>query len=611
MGAVQSLMSSEGAAAAGTLVFAGALGYSVTKLAKQEPETRGAPGGEKAAEKGETGGGKKKGKKQGAGDGAVEVKAAPTSTSTAQVIPGSFDAPTSGPSAPAADTDTTTGGAKSKPRKGKTKQVSRGPAASPSTAQTSGVDLDGGSVPSTLPNEAQPPTASTSRSKSKKSKKKKNYALGATTTGGAGASVSSLALPSANANASTTGSSTSKTGEASAVVADVAAPPVPSAGGEGEGANTAPRGSKSRDTLIPGDTSSTEDEDDDDGDDGDEKPFLTSLSLSGSKRLPAQHPMGLPKSGSGSGPSSFSLPGQQKSQHQQAYSDTDNSWTHVRRVGRHKHPSGNTSSLAHHSTSAAELTTSDAGVVSSMTDDGYPSSSPMVERVEVTEDEEGEAPAHGLGSGSPYVRASSSNDGSGTNPNTNTNTNTVTQRKTLAERILPKPRKTGVEDMLETPDHPTLTRVVRVRPLPGEKPPTGFSWADYEDVHIDEGAGHDADGEDDGWGVVRSRRSRSDRAPSSTVTGTGGTDAGGGGTSQSGKAPGTATTKKQRQHAKKREATKTAKAEAETQRLATLAKHKQQLENMRIMEQISKKTGKTASGGMTASVDDNGNLVWE
>jgi hypothetical protein len=62
--------------------------------------------------------------------------------------------------------------------------------------------------------------------------------------------------------------------------------------------------------------------------------------------------------------------------------------------------------------------------------------------------------------------------------------------------------------MLETPDHPTVSRVMRVRPMPGEKPAGGFSWADYEDVHVDEGAGHDADGEDDGWGVVRSRRSR-------------------------------------------------------------------------------------------------------
>lgn len=50
------------------------------------------------------------------------------------------------------------------------------------------------------------------------------------------------------------------------------------------------------------------------------------------------------------------------------------------------------------------------------------------------------------------------------------------------------------------PEHPTLSRVMRVQPLPNEKPAPGFSWRDYEDV--------DADGEDDGWGVVKSKRSR-------------------------------------------------------------------------------------------------------
>jgi hypothetical protein len=45
-----------------------------------------------------------------------------------------------------------------------------------------------------------------------------------------------------------------------------------------------------------------------------------------------------------------------------------------------------------------------------------------------------------------------------------------------------------------------------VRPPPGEKPAKGFSWEDYEGVHVDE---DDASGEDDGgWGVVRSRRSQ-------------------------------------------------------------------------------------------------------
>jgi hypothetical protein len=61
--------------------------------------------------------------------------------------------------------------------------------------------------------------------------------------------------------------------------------------------------------------------------------------------------------------------------------------------------------------------------------------------------------------------------------------------------------------MLETPDYPTVSRVMRVQPLPDEKPASGFSWADYEDVHAGEnvGGGNEADGEDDGWGVVKSK----------------------------------------------------------------------------------------------------------
>lgn len=69
-------------------------------------------------------------------------------------------------------------------------------------------------------------------------------------------------------------------------------------------------------------------------------------------------------------------------------------------------------------------------------------------------------------------------------------------------------------------------------------------------------------------------------------------------------------TKKQRQHAAKREAQKAAKADAEQDRLATLAKHKRELERARMAEQ-TKTTKKTASGGMSAYVDENGKLVWQ
>jgi hypothetical protein len=61
--------------------------------------------------------------------------------------------------------------------------------------------------------------------------------------------------------------------------------------------------------------------------------------------------------------------------------------------------------------------------------------------------------------------------------------------------------------MLETPDYPTLARVIRVQPLPEEKPASGFSWGDYEDVRVTtDGGENDADGEDDGWGVVKTKR---------------------------------------------------------------------------------------------------------
>jgi len=167
-------------------------------------------------------------------------------------------------------------------------------------------------------------------------------------------------------------------------------------------------------------------------------------------------------------------------------------------------------------------------------------------------------------------------------------------RRTLAEKMLPKGRKTGVDDMLETSDYPTVSRVMRVQPRADEKPVPGFSWGDYEDVHV---AADDADGEDDGgWGVVRSRSRRSDKQEQEKTT--------------SQPTESAAETKKQRQNAAKREAQKVAKAEAEAERLATLARHKRELEKTRIAEQYAQKSGKKSSNA-TASVDDRGHLVWD
>ena len=70
-------------------------------------------------------------------------------------------------------------------------------------------------------------------------------------------------------------------------------------------------------------------------------------------------------------------------------------------------------------------------------------------------------------------------------------------------------------------------------------------------------------------------------------------------------------TKKQRQNARKKELAKSAKAEAEVARLEGLAKHKRELERLRIIEQSQQGGGKRPSGGMQATVDDRGKLVWE
>ena len=165
----------------------------------------------------------------------------------------------------------------------------------------------------------------------------------------------------------------------------------------------------------------------------------------------------------------------------------------------------------------------------------------------------------------------------------------------------------ALPSMLEVPDQPSVARVLRVQPNPGEQPAPGFSWADYEDVQV--AAAEDADGEDDGgWGVVKSRTrnsafhvlipvlfinvrlTESDRPPQT----------------DSQPQSGSEMTKKQRQNAAKREAQKVAKAEAEAQRMATLSKHKRELEKTKIAEQYSKK-----GAGSSASVNDKGHLVWD
>ncbi|PSR76298.1 hypothetical protein PHLCEN_2v8530 [Hermanssonia centrifuga] len=166
-------------------------------------------------------------------------------------------------------------------------------------------------------------------------------------------------------------------------------------------------------------------------------------------------------------------------------------------------------------------------------------------------------------------------------------------RRPLAERLLPKPRKTGVDDMLETPDVPTLARVMRVQPKPDEKPAVGFSWGDYEDVDEARGTADDADGEDDegGWVVKSSSKGRPKATSTPSHTSLSTTSA-------------AELSKKQRQNSAKQAAKKATKDEIEAERLARLARHKRELEKARIAEQYAGKKPK-------AHVTDKGHLAFE
>ncbi|KIK67889.1 hypothetical protein GYMLUDRAFT_36688 [Collybiopsis luxurians FD-317 M1] len=181
------------------------------------------------------------------------------------------------------------------------------------------------------------------------------------------------------------------------------------------------------------------------------------------------------------------------------------------------------------------------------------------------------------------------------------------ERNLLEKKLLAKPRKTGVEDMLATSDYPSYSRIMRVQP--GENSPPGPSWVDHENFAggdslgegLDADGGTDADGEDEGWGVVK-RGGRPKKSFSSTQQGTS--------TARTASAPETLT-KRQRQNAARREAEKSAKAEAERQREAALAQHRRQQESARIEAQYAKGTKNATSGGMKASVDERGKLIWD
>ncbi|KAF8511813.1 hypothetical protein BU17DRAFT_96872 [Hysterangium stoloniferum] len=171
--------------------------------------------------------------------------------------------------------------------------------------------------------------------------------------------------------------------------------------------------------------------------------------------------------------------------------------------------------------------------------------------------------------------------------------------KTLAEKMLPKGRKTAVDDMLESSQYPELSRVMRV--THEEQPATGFSWGDYEDANDVRGV--DADGEDDGeWGIVKSR-GRAKHTQSTSSSGV---------LAPPSRGPETLT-KKQKQHAARRDAVKTAKADIEKDRLARQEKHRREAEKARIEEQYGHSKGgrRKVAGGMNGYVSAEGKLVFE
>ncbi|KAL5492414.1 hypothetical protein ACEPAI_3861 [Sanghuangporus weigelae] len=188
-------------------------------------------------------------------------------------------------------------------------------------------------------------------------------------------------------------------------------------------------------------------------------------------------------------------------------------------------------------------------------------------------------------------------------------------RRTFAERMLPRPRKTGVEDLEDEPLQPTLARVIRIKPTPDEKPPKGFSWGDYEEyAKADDGTSADGDA-DDAWEEVKNKK-RTNR-PASALTSSvdslsySSAPAAHSSTS-SARAP--TKTKKQRQNAERNEAARLEKEAAERDRLERLAQHRREQERARIAEQFknagSGRSKKNVSGGMKASVED-GKLVWD
>ncbi|KAJ6579144.1 hypothetical protein DFH09DRAFT_1276069 [Mycena vulgaris] len=172
-------------------------------------------------------------------------------------------------------------------------------------------------------------------------------------------------------------------------------------------------------------------------------------------------------------------------------------------------------------------------------------------------------------------------------------------RRPLAERLLPKPRKTGVDDMLpaNTPDYPALARVMRVVPAAGDVTPSTSASASKSanaPASTDEDAPRALTDEDEDARAALEALAAADAADAADLEAWGASTGMGGGAGEAeddgewGFVPvkrrggsstaQSAATKKARQNAAKRDALKAAKGEEEAARLAALAAHRREAE---------------------------------
>ncbi|TYJ59131.1 hypothetical protein B9479_000120 [Cryptococcus floricola] len=196
------------------------------------------------------------------------------------------------------------------------------------------------------------------------------------------------------------------------------------------------------------------------------------------------------------------------------------------------------------------------------------------------------------------------------------------RKKLLAEKLLPKERKTRVDDMLAPEDRPApISRVMRVAPNElkdhavhdPEFPPLGppVKVAKYEEDYASSASDDDVVPEvklpkkaaNDGWESVAPKKKKplSVNISSSSAQ-------------QSTALPLPTSTKGQKKNAKKAELKKAQREEEEKDRVKRLASHKKDLERERINEIYSTNKSQSArskAASAKATVTSNGHLIWD